>query len=132
MKSFDKKTYTPKAILDSIKSKHEEQRRQQLHTKIPKHQFAYHLDDREVITDVLKIMVLYISISPQHNPAERRRIMEFFEKFVSSFFGIPTEVITECLANVDRANPDDEFVIFLRQLFQYANGILGMKMLPRS
>ena len=53
-------------------------------------------------------MILYVSNASQHNPAERRRITEFFEKFVSQFFGIPMETIAECSKDVERANVEDE------------------------
>jgi paired amphipathic helix protein Sin3a len=109
-KQADKKHFAAKHLVDAIKTKHEEQRRQRSITgrAPPRYQFSYDFDDHQVITDVLRFMVLYASNSTHHNSHERRRISEFFEKFITIFFGLSSELVAESIAHIDRGTPDDE------------------------
>jgi paired amphipathic helix protein Sin3a len=110
VKQLDKKNFAAKHLVDFIKTKHEEQRRQRsTKGRAPKYQFSYEFGDRDVITDLLRFMVLYASNATQHNSLERRRISEFFEKFVSTFFDVPDELINECTRDIDRGTPDDDY-----------------------
>ena len=78
-KQSDKKHFAAKHLIDAIKTKHEEQRRQRsIRGRTPKYQFAHEFTDQGVITDVLRFMILYASNSTHHNSHERRRISEFF------------------------------------------------------
>jgi len=109
VKAADKKTFASKALIDAIKAKHEEQRRQRsIYAKVDRHQFAHLFDDEDVITDVLRIMVLYVSNANQHNVNERRRISDFFEKFISYFFNIPMSQIIDSTKDVERVSVEDE------------------------
>ncbi|KAH9220502.1 hypothetical protein DL95DRAFT_433096 [Leptodontidium sp. 2 PMI_412] len=108
-KQADKKNFSAKHLIDAIKAKYEEQRRQRsLKGRAHVYQFSYEFTDREVILDVLRIMLVYVSSASQHNPAERIRISNFFEKFLSQFFDISEEDIARCSAGVDRGTPDDD------------------------
>jgi paired amphipathic helix protein Sin3a len=108
-KQADKKHFAAKHLVDAIKTKHEEQRRQRSITgRTPKYQFSYEFSDHQVITDVLRFMVLYASNSTHHNSHERRRISEFFEKFVTHFFELSSELVADSIAHIDRGTPDDE------------------------
>ncbi|EHL02139.1 putative Paired amphipathic helix protein pst1 [Glarea lozoyensis 74030] len=108
-KQSDKKHFAAKHLVDAIKTKHEEQRRQRsLKGRVPKYQFSYEFTDQQVITDVVRFMVLYASNSTHHNSHERKRISDFFEKFVGIFFDVPPEVIADSIAHIDRGTPDDE------------------------
>jgi paired amphipathic helix protein Sin3a len=110
VKQLDKKHFAAKYLVDKIKTDHEEQRRQRsTKGRAPKHQYSYDFSDREVITDLLRFMVLYASNANQHNSLERRRISDFFEKFVSTFFDVPDELINECTRDIDRGTPDDDY-----------------------
>jgi paired amphipathic helix protein Sin3a len=110
VKSSDKKNFAMKHLIDAIKTKHEEQRRQRsIKGRGPRHQFAYEFTDQGVIADVLRFMVLYVTHSSQHNSAERRRICEFFEKFIPTFFDISDELVTDRTGDIDRGTPDDDF-----------------------
>jgi len=111
VKGQDKKNLASKYLVDLIRSKREEQIRQRQirgKGKIASFQFEYELADKEVITDVLRLMVIYINNSNQHNGAERRRISDFFEKFIPSFFGISEELVTERIRDIERGTPDDD------------------------
>jgi paired amphipathic helix protein Sin3a len=110
VKQSDKKNLAAKHLVDAIKTKHEEQRRQRsTQGKFQKHQFTYTFLDQEVIADVLRFMIIYVNNAPQHSPTERRRISDFFEKFVATFFDLSEEVIADCTRDVDRGTPDDEY-----------------------
>ncbi|KAG9232420.1 putative paired amphipathic helix protein pst1 [Amylocarpus encephaloides] len=108
-KQTDKRNFAAKHLVDLIKTKSEEQRRQRsTRGRTPKWQFTFEFTDQGVITDVLRFMVLYASNSTHHNSHERRRITEFFEKFITAFFGLPSELVAESIAHIDRGTPDDE------------------------
>ncbi|PMD20809.1 transcriptional regulatory protein-like protein SIN3 [Hyaloscypha hepaticicola] len=110
VKQLDKKNFAAKHLVDAIKTKHEEQRRQRsTKGKAQRYQFSYDFSDREVITDLLRFMVLYASNASQHNSLERRRISDFFEKFVSTFFDVSDDLINECTRDIDRGTPDDDY-----------------------
>ncbi|CZT47049.1 related to transcription regulatory protein [Rhynchosporium secalis] len=108
-KQADKKNFSAKHLIDAIKAKYEEQRRQRsLKGRASVYQFSYEFADREVVLNVLHIMLVYVTNASQHNPAERIRISNFFEKFLSHFFDISDEDIARCSAGIDRGTPDDD------------------------
>jgi len=106
IKASDKKNFSHKHLVDAIKTKHEEQRKRS--PKYGKHQFAFTLGNFEAVADVLRFMIMYCHSSNQYNSAERRRIVDFFERFVTTFFGISEEVVAERIGSIDRGTPDDE------------------------
>lgn len=109
VKTKDKREYSVKHLVDSIKTKYEEQRRAQSTQGIkPMAQLTWEFDDVDVILDVLRFMVLYGINSSQHNVPERRRIVDFVEKFIPTFFGIPEDCAFECTRDIDRGISDDE------------------------
>lgn len=111
VKAADKKNFTPKHLIDAIKTKYEEQRRQRQERKvIPRHQFGYEFDDAEVIGDVLHVMVLYVQNSNHHNANERRRISDFFERFIPLFFDLSQEIVDRAIDSITQStsNEDDE------------------------
>lgn len=110
VKQADKKNFAAKHLVDAIKTKHEEQRRQRsTKGKFSKHQFAFDFFDQEVIADVLRFMVLYATNASQHNSPEQRRISDFFEKFITTFFGISDELVADRTGDIDRGTPDDDY-----------------------
>jgi paired amphipathic helix protein Sin3a len=112
VRQSDKKNFAPKHLVDTIKTKHEEQRRQRsTKGKAPKHQFSYEFHDTQVIVDVLRFMILYATNSGQINnsTSERRRICEFFEKFITTYFDIPYDLVADRTGDIDRGTPDDDF-----------------------
>lgn len=109
VKAIDKKNLSAKHLVDAIKTKHEEQRRQRsTKGKIQKYQFSFDFADQDVIADVLHIMLVYANNASGHNAPERRRISEFFEKFIATFFDLSEEVIAECSRDIERATPDED------------------------
>ena len=111
VRQSDKKNFAAKHLVDTIKTKHEEQRRQRsTRGRAPKHQLSYEFSDSQVVVDVLRLMVLYTSNSAQINSSnsERRRVSEFFEKFITTFFDIPYDVVADRIADIDRGTPDED------------------------
>lgn len=111
VKQADKRNFSQKHLIDAIKTKHEEQRRQRSTRRgdVPKFQYEFDFSDTQLVANVLRFMIIYANNAPQHNSQERRRITEFFEKFVSVFFGLPEEVVAECTRDIDRGTPDEDF-----------------------
>lgn len=112
VKQADKKNLAAKHLVDVIKTKTEEQRRQK-NTSAGKQQkiafqFVYDMSDMDVVLNVLRVMVVYVKGATQHNAPERRRIRDFFEKFVSVFFGISSDQIFGATNDVDRDTPEDD------------------------
>lgn len=109
VKSNDKRNLSAKHLVDAIKTKHEEQRRARVTKgKIPRHQFAYHFDDQDVILDLLRLMTIYAAVGGQHNAMERRRILEFFETFIPQFFDLSEESVHDRLVDIDQDSAEEE------------------------
>lgn len=111
VKVNDKKNLTAKHLVDVIKTKHEEQRRERaLGGKTATHQFAWDFSDKNVVISLLRLMVLYSMHSGQHSAQEKERILDFFETFIPAFFDIPDEVVQESLPKlpVDSGEEDAE------------------------
>ncbi|EKD18444.1 hypothetical protein MBM_03437 [Drepanopeziza brunnea f. sp. 'multigermtubi' MB_m1] len=108
-KQADKKNFAAKHLVDVIKTKYEEQRRQRATTgKKATFQLSFQFKDRAVVLDVLRIMLIYTANASQHNTNERLRIQNFFETFVRIFFGFSEDEIARCSAGIDRGTPDDD------------------------
>ncbi|KAM3555249.1 hypothetical protein MY1884_005700 [Beauveria asiatica] len=104
VKSADKRNLTAKHLVDVIKTKHEEQRRERaLRGKAPRHQFAWNFSDKDAIMDLLRLMMLYSMHNGQHSTQEKERILEFFEMFIPTFFDLSDDVVQE---RVPRMQPD--------------------------
>ncbi len=109
VKQSDKKHFSAKHLVDAIKTKHEEHRRQQKTTgSAPKYQYLWQFEDKSIIVDVLRLMVMYVANASQHNNLERHRIREFFIKFIPTFFDISEDVIADSIRDIERATPDDD------------------------
>lgn len=104
VKSTDKRHLTAKHLVDVIKTKHEEQRRERaLKGKASRHQLTWNFSDKEVVLDLLRLMMLYSMHNGQHSTQEKERILEFFEMFIPAFFDLPEETVQE---RVPRMQPD--------------------------
>lgn len=96
VKSTDKRNLTAKHLVDMIKTKHEEQRRERaLQGKSPRFQFSWDFSDKDVILDLLRLTMLYSIHNGQHNTQEKERILEFFETFIPAFFELSEEAVQE-------------------------------------
>ena len=94
VKTNDKRTLTAKHLVDVIKTKHEEQRRERaLKGKAPQHQFNWDFSDKDVVIQLLKFAMLYCRENGQHSNLEKERILDFFEMFIPAFFDIPEDAI---------------------------------------
>lgn len=113
VKAQDKKNLNSKHLVDSIKTKREEQDRQRAinkgkPTRVSQYQFVYQIADQGIIANVLRLMVIYVNNSNQHNGAERIRVSNFFEKFIPAFFDLSDNLVNDSLKNIDRGTPDDD------------------------
>ncbi|KAK4170330.1 transcriptional regulatory protein SIN3 [Cladorrhinum sp. PSN259] len=109
VKTNDKRSLAAKHLVDVIKTKHEEQRRIRLaRGKTTRYQFSYAFADRELLLDLLRFMIIYANVGGQHNTVERRRISEFFETFIPTFFDLPEEKVHEKLADIDQDSAEED------------------------
>lgn len=110
VKQADKRNFSAKHLIDGMKTKYEEQRRQRsTKSRAANWQYTHEFSDQDVITDVLRFMILYATNAPQHNGPERRRIAAFFREFIQVFFGLEPDMVEENLRDLDeRGSPEDE------------------------
>ncbi|KAK7404006.1 Transcriptional regulatory protein sin3 [Neonectria punicea] len=109
VKQNDKRNLTAKHLVDVIKTKHEEQRRERaLKGKAPRHQFVWDFADKDTVIDLLRLMMLYSLHSGQHSSQEKERILEFFEMFIPAFFDIPEETIQDKLPKIQPDSGEEE------------------------
>uniref|UniRef100_A0A8H7TVK4 Sin3 C-terminal domain-containing protein n=1 Tax=Bionectria ochroleuca TaxID=29856 RepID=A0A8H7TVK4_BIOOC len=109
VKSTDKRNLTAKHLVDVIKTKHEEQRRERaLKGKAPRDQFEWDFSDRDVIVELLRFAMLYSLNNGQHSFQEKERILEFFEMFIPAFFDISEESILDKLPKMQLDSGEEE------------------------
>lgn len=109
VKTSDKKNFTAKHLVDVIKTRHEEQRRERaLKGKAPQHQFVWDFGDKEVIINLLRFAMVYVLHNGQHSSQEKERILEFYEMFVPAFFDIPEEDIADKLPGMPLESGEEE------------------------
>lgn len=109
VKTNDKRNLTAKHLVDVIKTKHEEQRRErQLMGKAPRHQFVWDFSDKEVTLELLRFCMLYCIHVGQHSAQEKERIHNFFEMFIPAFFDIPDEMIGDKLPKMQPDSEEEE------------------------
>lgn len=109
VKQNDKRNLTAKHLVDVIKTKHEEQRRERaLKGKASRHQFVWDFADKDTVTDLLRLMMLYCLHNGQHSSQEKERMLDFFETFIPTFFGISEESIQDKLPKVQPDSGEEE------------------------
>ncbi|RDA91533.1 hypothetical protein CP533_4355 [Ophiocordyceps camponoti-saundersi (nom. inval.)] len=109
VKSNDKRNLTAKHLVDVIKTKHEEQRRERaLKGKSARHQLVWDFSDKDVVLDLLRLMMLYPLHSGQHSVQEKERLLEFFESFVTAFFDLNEEAIQDRLPKMQPDSAEEE------------------------
>ncbi|KAK0729010.1 hypothetical protein B0T21DRAFT_413119 [Apiosordaria backusii] len=109
VKISDKRSLAAKHLVDSIKTKHEEQRRIRLakgHTA--RYQFLYKLEDQEVLLDLLRLMVVYVNLNGGHSGVEKRRICEFIDTFIPIFFDLPEDKVLEKLKDIEVESAEED------------------------
>ncbi|KXJ91497.1 hypothetical protein Micbo1qcDRAFT_147622 [Microdochium bolleyi] len=105
----DKRNLSAKHIVDIIKTKHEEQRRlRSAKNKLPRYQFAYDFGDEDLILDMLRFLVLYVSNTGLHSNAEKERMIDFFESFIPQLFDLSEEKVQERLNDIDRDSAEED------------------------
>ncbi|KAJ0288069.1 hypothetical protein COL940_002211 [Colletotrichum noveboracense] len=109
VKQNDKRNLSAKHLVDVIKTKAEEQKRQRsLKGKAPRHQLVWDFSDKKVVIELLRLMMLYTVSSGQHSVPEKERITEFFETFIPAFFDIPEEEIEGRLPRLQDVSEEDD------------------------
>lgn len=109
VKSTDKRNLTAKHLVDVIKTKHEEQRRERiLKGKAARHQFVWDFADKEVVLDLLRLMMLYSMHNGQHSSQEKERILDFFETFIPAFFDLSEDAVCEKLPKMQPESGEEE------------------------
>lgn len=110
VKTNDKRNLAAKHLVDLIKTKHEEQRRLRAAktSNVPRYQFKYSFQDQDLLLDLLRFMIIYANVGGQHNAVERRRILEFFETFITQFFDLPEDKVQEKLADIDQESGEED------------------------
>ncbi|KAL2891509.1 Transcriptional regulatory protein SIN3 [Ceratocystis lukuohia] len=109
VKQNDKRNLSAKHLVDLIKTRHENQRRErQVKGKTSHNQFVWGFEDKDVVMDLLRLMLLYISHSAQHSISEKERILEFFESFVPAMFDLPEEMVLERMPKIQLDSSDEE------------------------
>ncbi|KID84690.1 Histone deacetylase interacting [Metarhizium guizhouense ARSEF 977] len=109
VKSTDKRNLTAKHLVDVIKTKHEEQRRERaLRGKAPRHQLVWDFSNKQVILELLRLMMLYSMHNGQHSTQEKERILDFFETFVPAFFDLPEDMYQDKLPKMQPDSGEDD------------------------
>lgn len=108
IRGLDKKNLAAKFLVDSIKTKHEEQRRQKSQKNQIKHQYSWAFPDQEVVCDILRLLMVFASNTSTYSNNERARMTDFFEKFLVTFFAIPEDFLDIHLQGLDRGSPEEE------------------------
>ncbi|KYK57597.1 histone deacetylase complex protein [Drechmeria coniospora] len=109
VKNNDKKSLTAKHLVDVIKTKHEEQRRERaLHGKSPRHQLVWNFGDKDLVLDILRLMMLYPLHSGQHSAQEKERLLEFFESFMTGFFDLNEDVVQDRVPKIPPDSAEEE------------------------
>ncbi|KAI9163154.1 Transcriptional regulatory protein SIN3 [Paramyrothecium foliicola] len=109
VKSTDKRNLTAKHLVDVIKTKHEEQRRERaLKGRAPRHQLVWDFGDKDLILDLLRLIMLYSMHNGQHSSQEKERLLDFFEMFIPAFFDLPEEFIQDRLPKMQPDSGEEE------------------------
>jgi paired amphipathic helix protein Sin3a len=109
VKSNDKKHLSAKHLVDVIKTKHEEQRRERsLKGKAPRYQFTWDFNDKDAIIDLLRIAAAYTVHNGQHSTNEKERIVNFFKDFLVAFFDLPEDEAQERIPSFHPDSGEDD------------------------
>lgn len=110
VKNADKKLFNLKTVVDLIKTKKEEQKRQSKSggQKVAKYQLIYDFDDEDVILDAMRLLWTHIENTGQLNATERERTWDFVESFLLKFFGISKARFSDKVGSVSRASPEED------------------------
>ncbi|MBE3049050.1 hypothetical protein IMZ48_42435, partial [Candidatus Bathyarchaeota archaeon] len=108
-KQADKRQLSAKHLVDVIKTKHEEQRRERsLKGTAPRHQFQWSFSDKDVALDLLRLMCLYAIHNSQHSNSEKERIWDFFVDFIPAFFDLDEDKVQERIPKFQLDSGDED------------------------
>ncbi|ODV79450.1 uncharacterized protein CANTADRAFT_51875 [Suhomyces tanzawaensis NRRL Y-17324] len=109
-KQADKKLLTVKQLVSEISTVKVEQQNKRLHplTPKPQEQLNYVFNDHEVLMDILRLADVFIFKSSNYSANDREKLGQFFQSFVSLFFGISNETIDKSLSARGKADKSEE------------------------
>lgn len=115
-KASDKKALTTKALVAEIEARRtqQQQRRLTIDPSLPRpkprHQFAYPLDDMQVLTDVLKLVFSFLDrAAGGYSTSDRERIEAFLRSFIPQLLDLDETEFEELLnGDVDLDDADDD------------------------
>lgn len=108
-KQTDKRQLSAKHLVDVIKTKHEEQRRERsLKGTAPRYQFQWSFSDKDVTLDLLRLMTLYAIHNSQHSNSEKERIWDFFVDFIPAFFDLDDAKVQERIPKFQLDSGDED------------------------
>lgn len=98
-KQSDKKLLTTKQLISEISTIKIEQTQKRLHplTPKPKEQLEYSFDDYEIVLDIVKLILIFLESSSTYSGNEEERLEQFLKTFISLFFSLTPEYISEGL-----------------------------------
>ncbi|KAF2836568.1 hypothetical protein M501DRAFT_996774 [Patellaria atrata CBS 101060] len=105
----DRKQFQSKTLLSEISVRAEEQRRQRYVQNLPvkRYQFAYTIDDIDVLFDVAHLVLVYAEQST--NTTDYPKLLEFLKTFIPLFFGIDRDGFEVRLAEeVENSSPPED------------------------
>lgn len=108
-KQTDKRQLSAKHLVDAIKTKHEEQRRERsLKGTAPRQQFLWSFSDKDVTLDLLRLMALYAIHNSQHSNSEKERIWDFFVDFIPTFFDLDDAKVQDRIPKFQLDSGDED------------------------
>lgn len=109
-KQADKKLLTVKQLVSEISTVKVEQQNKRLHplTPKPQEQLNYKFEDRGVLMDILKLSEVFINKSSNYSASDREKLLQFFNSFISLFFGIDNEEIENAIIARGKLDPENQ------------------------
>jgi len=112
VKSADKRQFQPKTLQTEIQVRYEEQRalrqRSQRNEMVPKYQFLFTFNDKEVIQDASHLILTHLHHAYVGNAADQAKLETFFKTFIPAFFDLDRESFNRRMADVYDTSPPNE------------------------
>jgi paired amphipathic helix protein Sin3a len=126
VKINDKRNMSAKHLVDVIKTRAEDQRRER-EEKAPHdengsvgsgkphsggavdaHQFTWDFDDKELIADLIRLVLIFNYQNGQHSSGEKSRVHAFFLEFVAPYFDMSDEMVSKRMPDFSDESGDDD------------------------
>lgn len=109
-KQADKKLLTAKQLVSEISTVKVEQQNKRLYplTPKPQEQLNYKFENNDILFDILRLSDVFINKSSNYSSNDREKLNQFFEFFISLFFGIPNEEIEQAMTTRVKSSDKSE------------------------